>query len=268
MNPAKRHRRKLLRLVRHYSVQVKLKFSRAHEFYSGLRSFVYWLPTLTANFQDVLRRENGSNIAEPQVSISSIPTVFINLESRNDRRQLIEKELHSMGFLNVQSFQAIPRSNGSLGCAESHIGALEYLADRPEHYFMICEDDLMFMSDRYTLEALLEEFSSRPRLDVLCVAYRLRAPRLPLSRTLALANSVQTAAGYVIRKRAIPALLQSFRESRDMLLAGESKSVASIDVHWKKIQSESLLFAIPTHRVARQRPSYSDIARELKDYGD
>ena len=264
----KHSKRRILPLMRHYILQMHLTLSRLHEFWSGMILFLTWLPTLVAKSRALFTETPRANGAETDISISSIPTIFINLEARNDRRQLIEEELRSMGFLNVERFQAISRNDGSLGCAESHIRVLESLADRPDPLFMICEDDLMFSADPGKLEALLKEFRSRPRLDVLCVAYRLRAPRLWISRSLAVANGVQTTAGYIVRKHAIPVVLESFRESRAMLVAGESKTIASIDVHWKKVQSDSLFFAIPNNRIARQRPSFSDITRKVKDYGD
>lgn len=261
-------KRKILPLMRHYVLQMNLTLSRLCELWSGIVLFVTWLPRLVSNSRALFTKTTNPNGVEPDISISLIPTVFINLEARTDRRHLIEEELCSMGFVNVERFQAISRKDGSLGCAESHIRVLESLLDRPEPLFMICEDDLTFSSDRGKLEALIEEFRSRPRLDVLCVAYRLRAPRLRISRTLAVANSVQTASCYILRRPAVATVLESFRESRAMLLAGEPKTIASIDVHWKKVQRNSLFFAIPNNRIARQRPSFSDIALKVKDYGD
>ena len=255
-------------LVVHLLKRVNLQLSRTNERWMGLVGFVVWIPRLIPDFRTLVSKSSPALSGDVGVSLTTLPTVFINLEGRRDRRFLVERELLSMGILDFVRFPAIRRDNGSLGCAESHIQVLEDLASRPENLFMVCEDDLVFTAKRADLDALLSDFYHHPRLDVLCISYRLKAPRLRVSRYLAIANGIQTTSGYIVRKSAIPVLLESFRESRDMLIAGKSKSIASIDMHWKKIQTRSLRFAIPIHRSARQRPSYSDIAQEVKDYGD
>lgn len=259
---------KLRSLFVHYVAQASLRAARTHEYWLGFVAFAKWIPNLARHLPGLVAKNQQSSADHSRITLAILPTTYINLDRRQDRRRQIERELSSIGLSNFTRFSAIPDANGSLGCAKSHLKVLQTLASQPGDLFMVCEDDLTFSSNQEEVEAVLQDFLLHPHLDVLCLAYRLKAPRLRLTRRLAIANGIQTASAYILRKRAIPILIESFSESRDMLSAGVPKSVASIDIHWKKKQSSSLIFAISTPPLARQRRSYSDIANQVKDYGN
>lgn len=261
-------RPKLRSIFVHYVTQANLRAARTHEYWLGLVAFAKWIPNLARQLPELLAKNQQSSDDLSRLTLAMLPTTYINLDRRQDRRRQIERELFSIGLSNFTRFSAIPDANGSLGCAKSHLKVLQTLAIQPGDLFMVCEDDLAFSSNQEETEAVLQDFLLHPHLDVLCLAYRLKAPRLRLTRRLAIANGIQTASAYILRKRAIPVLIESFRESRDMLSAGAPKSIASIDIHWKKKQSSSLIFAISIRPLARQRRSYSDIANQVKDYGN
>lgn len=258
----------MLALARHYRIVWLQMSSLMTEYLRGLVSFVRWIPRLITKVH-VLRSPHPQAQGNPGQSFSSASELdgfFINLESRQDRLRHIRATLQSAGLERLQRFPAVAESIGILGCTRSHIAVLERAQEAGYPLTLICEDDLEFLRGQSELEAVVKEFVQHPGLDVLCLAYRLRAPNWRVSPELSVANSIQTASCYVVKAHAVETLLQSFRESETMLENGVSPQIAANDMHWKKYQTSTLFFAIPRKRVGRQRPSFSNIANRFKDY--
>lgn len=252
-------------LQRHYKIQFDKIWSLSLEHGSGTFSFLLWTPRLLRRLAqltlfDHVRHRNQI------VDLSQLPVIFINLEHREDRRIQAEAAFQARGLIHFERFSAIRNDLGILGCTQSHIGALEKLELEERALAMICEDDVEFLGSATEIREAIQEFANFDGLDVLCLAYRLRAPRFRVSRRLALANSIQTASCYVVKRHAVAALLQSFRESEQMLLDGVPPRIAANDMHWKEAQTYRLLFAITRKRLARQRPSFSDVVGRFKNY--
>jgi len=258
-------------LVKHYIRRLGRSVALVQEYGRGTISFLGWSPRLLRNVSRLypVAFQANRTIAKSGhgPALSEIPTFYINLERRKDRRILVEAELKSIGALGSTRFLAVENSLGILGCTRSHIGVLEMIEKSGSALSLVCEDDVEFLVDPSAIESLIREFAERRELDVLCLAYRLRAPRLRVSQTLAVANSIQTASCYVVRQQAVGPLLKSYRESERMLERGVDPKVAANDMHWKIAQTQSLFFCVPASPMARQRPSFSDIAGRIKDYG-
>ncbi len=195
-----------------------------------------------------------------------LPLRYINLDYRQDRRAEVECEIHKLAFVEARRFSAIHHPIGLVGCAQSHVAVLEEFVKKSDAAFMVCEDDLEFLSDPADVEHLIIEFLEHPALDVLCLSYRLRGPKLPISSAIAVANNIQTTACYIVKRSSAPALIANFSESQNLLLAGAPPSIAALDIKWKELQSGELIFAIPRKNLARQRLSYSNIAGKIKEY--
>ena len=252
-------------LRRHYQILWGRGVSFMSEYATGTVSFLRWTPRLIRNLWVLfmgLPRERKQFI----VVLSDVPVWFINLDHRKDRRISVESALEARGLTNFERFPATLNDLGILGCTQSHIGVLEKIETENHDLAMVCEDDIEFLGFSDEIRQAIQEFVNTDGLDVLCLAYRLRAPRLRLSQRFALANSIQTASCYVVKRKAVGPLLQSFRESEQMLLDGVPPRIAANDMHWKKTQTNRLLFAITRKRLARQRPSFSDVVGKFKDY--
>lgn len=85
---------------------------------------------------------------------------YINLRRRKDRRDLIEGELGKLGVANFSRIEAIEEEMGILGCGRSHVLALEERTEKD--CLMVCEDDLMFVSDSESISEIVQEFLDRP----------------------------------------------------------------------------------------------------------
>lgn len=257
-------------LVRHYQMSWTRALSLVIEYADGTLSFTRWLPRILIRFGPRRYGHRDDQVAKTlrrdEIVLGQLPGFYINLDKRRDRRLLVEEGLAAHGLNRFERLPGIPNSLGILGCTQSHIAVLEKIQEAKYSLAMICEDDVEFLGDSHDIRSAIQEFSDNPGLDVLCLAYRLRAPRLRISKKLAIGNGVQTASCYVVKQSAIPILLDSFRESEKMLASGVPPRIAANDMHWKKAQSKYLTFAITRTRLARQRPSFSDVVGRYKDY--
>ena len=263
-------RLKLRAIGRHWFLQLSLVFSRAQEHMKGIAMFLGWLPGLAAAGLSGKRRV-GPFVAQkswlPYVeSRCDVPFFLINLDARVDRLEESLQEFAKIGLRPPARVAATAHPNGALGCAASHISVLERLARQDFEMAVVCEDDIAFVARRQELEALLEDFFHHPSIGVLCISNRVRGPRLPISRHMAISNNVQTTACYAIKPWAVEAVLSSFRESARELASGAPLHTASIDQTWKKIQGTEIFFGVPRISTARQRESFSDIAKKRKLY--
>lgn len=226
-------------------------------------------------------RRRTAEISQTQHGLTSrdrfvIPTVYINLTRRADRKQSIEKELRALD-LDFVRFAAVDglslktdgldeAASASLACAMSHRDLLQTLQS-PGPALMVVEDDLILDCTPAYFSELVAEFLRDARLDVLCLAYNLSDRPVNISKNLAISQAVSTTACYVLKERARDPLVQSFGESVQLFIQGESVQRASIDQHWKKLQRNRLMFAVPRRRIAVQGRSYSDITGKVEDRG-
>lgn len=185
-----------------------------------------------------------------------------------DRRQQSQVEFERLG-LDTHFVRAVERKNGALGCAESHLKVLSNaLAQRPGDLLAVAEDDLQFVEDRGTLDALIAEFLLHPSLDVMCISNRVTGPSFPISGRLNGSAGVLTTACYIAKPRALETLVRVAEKSVQLLSNGVHLKHGAIDVVWQEAQLTDLLFATPRTRAARQRASFSNVANKFADYGD
>ena len=266
--------KRLTALLRHFRIRSVITQSVIKEYVSGLWRFILWAPQASvivfrARASRILSRRDSRG-REGQVQdfkLGELPVTYINLDRRYDRMLDTERELQLLGLESVRRFPAIESADGQLGCVRSHIAVLSEIEDLDLPLLLVCEDDIQFIAQVDSVLDAISDFLATAELDVLCLSYRLRGPRIKVSSQLAIANNLQTTACYLVKRSAVPNLLQSFGESESLLLQGLPAEQAAIDIHWKKYQSGKLVFCIPIRPLARQRVSFSDIAGKVKDYG-
>lgn len=234
-----------------------------HTFRLASRKLKWLTIFLWRSARSMNRRE--SNDPFGRSGLGRCHTLYINLESRADRQASMEL-LFAENNIRSTRIEAVSAVPGILGCGQSHVKALSSPApiDTP---IVVCEDDLIFKVSRAELDEIVDEFLSNSALDVLCLAYNLRAKPVPISRALQITDNTQTTACYVVKPHAVPYVRQSFAESVENLMGGADTKKAALDIAWKKLQGGKLIFAAPRKRVAVQRPGFSDIAEAFVDYG-
>jgi GR25 family glycosyltransferase involved in LPS biosynthesis len=77
-----------------------------------------------------------------QIILTSIPTFYINLDDRTDRKESIEKLLKDLEFENFERFPAVKKKGRSIGCSTSHANVLKHIAENNIYPALILEDDV------------------------------------------------------------------------------------------------------------------------------
>jgi FkbM family methyltransferase len=200
--------------------------------------------------------------------------LYINLDSRVDKRAEIEAELAKVGW-SGRRLPAVHRVPGELGCALSHAAAMQLLLDHPSaRHALILEDDFGFVRDP---SADVARFLSRfdaDGWDVLMLASNTRKEQPHgdadyVTRIL----EAQTTSGYAVTRAFAPTLLRSFNESAALLADernrhydGAVRTEHCIDQHWKRLQPDARWFCLAP-RAGVQRPGLSDITGLVVDHG-
>jgi len=248
------------------SEATKTAIKSVEQFGLSISRFFRWRSLWTVAL--ALIRRSANYKANPQEFSRELDLEWriINLAARMDR--LLEANTHfeDQG-IRWSKFVAIAHSNGALGCAYSHISLLTSLSHSEDiGAVAVAEDDLQFLASKAEVDEIIKEFLMNPYLDVLCLSHRTRGLRIPISKNLSVANQVFTTSAYIVKSHAIKTLVSAFERSASQLKLGADKRIAAIDVCWQDEQLRSLAFAIPRRVVARQRASYSDVAKKFADY--
>jgi len=193
---------------------------------------------------------------------------YINLDSRPDRDAAMRDLAARLPF-PVTRLSATARDNGALGCALSHVAALDELSaipGRPDDWCVVLEDD--FRLTRNGESALVPALSAAlvPDNNAVLLSYRLLSPKssVCLSPGTVELRGVYTASGYAVRRGFMPALRRCFHEAAAGLASGRP---TPIDVAWFALQVPGGGFVGPCPKLGEQTPSYSDIERRHVDYG-
>lgn len=208
--------------------------------------------------------------------MSLIP-YYINLDFRKDRDELIKKEFERLNIENYVRIPAIYNSDdGSIGCLESHIKALEeYNID--SDIIWVCEDDIQFLVDKSEIDRYIKEFIESPA-DILCLGYN-SFKHDNYSNLLLRTTRTQTASSYIIKSKFRKVLLELWKsvlKSRILNVEHPAKKQFKLinyrndifevtDQCWKLLQHD-YIFVIPKTRILIQRASYSDIERKNVNY--
>ena len=200
--------------------------------------------------------------------------LYINLDSRADKRTAVEAELAAVGWPG-RRIAAIHKAPGELGCALSHIAALQLLLDQPSaRHALVLEDDFVFMRDpRADVARFLDRFGADD-WDVLMLSSntQLEQPHGDADYITRILEA-QTTSGYAVTRAFAPALLASFNRSAELLADarlrhadGAVQTEHCIDQQWKVLQPLARWFCLAP-RAGAQRPGLSDITGLVVDHG-
>lgn len=190
---------------------------------------------------------------------------IINLAHRTDRIDRLDQHLARLHMPKYQRFEAVAHTDGAVGCALSHKEILQAARSAGLPYVIIAEDDLEIVVTKDELDILISEFLANPFLSVLCLSYVTESPIQPISRRLGASNNVRTTGFYVAKSEVFEILEFCALESAHELQIGLPRSVAAYDMKWQELQNQKI-FALPRDLVARQRESYSDVAKKDANY--
>jgi GR25 family glycosyltransferase involved in LPS biosynthesis len=197
-------------------------------------------------------------------------TLYINLETRPDRRIHVEEQLASIGIENAQRFNAIRTKNGdgALGCSLSHLKCLEYAKKQEWEHVLIVEDDILFLHPEMFVKQMSDFFTCElsNTCDVVLVAGNNIPPYNIISDFCVQVSRCQTTTGYFIQSHYYDTLITNFRTGITKLLREpQNRFQYAIDKHWFQLQLVDKWYLI-TPLTVTQREDYSDIENKRTNY--
>ena len=191
---------------------------------------------------------------------------YINLDSREDRREQFEEECKKMN-INVERFSAIKNEKGGIGCTESHLNVLKKARDLKLESVIIFEDDFQFLINREEYDQILSNLPDN--YDVVMLSYGIKQSQ-PFNDMFGKVIEVQTASGYIVHSRFYEKLINRLEEGlRLFKLHPYVNPVFDKyinDQYWKPLQPISNWY-YSLKRVGAQRPSFSNLTNDYVDYG-
>ena len=210
-----------------------------------------------------------------------MPTYYINLANRTQRRAEIETELGA-AELNYTRIKAFKSKRPILGCAISHVAALEAArrCASSARALLVFEDDFHFNgSSTAVMRRVLLSLDMLERRNVtwhaILLAYNLVADaRMNESLVehtpgLVRLRDARTTSAYMVHPTYVPQLLSLAKASVRKL--GEGMHMPSsryaMDVAWKRLMARDRWYRL-VPRAGTQRAGISDIAQgKWHDYG-
>jgi len=197
--------------------------------------------------------------------LNKIPVMYINLDSRTDRKEHVEKELKKIEVNQPERFKAIKLDNGALGCSMSHLKCLEIAKQKDYDYVLICEDDIEFLNPQLFLTQIKKFLDSDINWDVVLIAGNNMLPYKPINDMCIQIYNCQTTTGYIVRKNYYDKLIQNYKEGIKNLMKNPGNNEYRIDKYWFKLQRmDNWYMIIPLSIV--QREDYSDIEKKTTNF--
>jgi glycosyl transferase family 25 len=202
-------------------------------------------------------------------SISDIKYAFyINLETRVDRKDHVEKQLDTIG-IHATRFNAIKMENGAIGCSMSHLKCLQIALENNWDHVLICEDDITFLNPelfKNQLNGFLQNRDKKDRWDVILLGGNNIPPYKQIDDTCIQVFTCQTTTGYIVNGHYIKKLLENIKMGLTYLLKNPLHNrLYAIDRFWFHLQKVDQWFLIIPLSVV-QEPGYSDIEKKNINY--
>lgn len=194
--------------------------------------------------------------------------LYINLESRTDRKLHVENQLKMVGIKPVERFNAVKLPNGALGCTMSHIRCLEKARDNNWDHVVIVEDDIEFTNPGLFMKQMNQFLSRHETWDVLLLGGNNMPPYKEIDNCCIQVSKCQTTTGYIVQKHYYESLIDNFRKGLNCLIREPDKHIFyALDKYWFKLQEKDRWFLIVPLTVI-QKQDYSDIMKKMMNYSN
>jgi glycosyl transferase family 25 len=188
--------------------------------------------------------------------------IYINLEERTDRKDLLLKELSNIQNIDDKliRFNAIKdTNNGAIGCTKSHIKCLEMAIQYNWKNVLILEDDAMWNNYENGINILTNLMNKSYDVILLGGTY------FSLNEETFKLNKAHTTTAYVVSNHYYETLLNNFIEGLQNLEQTNISNMYCIDVYWHKLQAKDNWYIV-NPALMIQRESYSDIEKQNVNY--
>jgi len=198
--------------------------------------------------------------------------LYINLESRKDRRAHVETQLDALktgGVTNLvaERFNAIQHLvHGAIGCSMSHLRCIQIAKERGWDHALVCEDDVLFTNVPLFLTQLEKVMATVSDWDVLLLAGNNIPPFRVVNDACVQVVNCQTTTAYIVRAHYYDTLIDNYRAGINKLMRNPmNKLNYAIDRYWFELQRRDRWFLITPLSVV-QREDYSDIEQRFTNY--
>ncbi len=201
--------------------------------------------------------------------------VYINLEHRTDRKELVEDELKNFDFPmdKVLRFNAIKHNNPALGCTISHYEVLKMAKKNNWKNVLILEDDFKMVVSKEELNESLNYFFNiefDKSWDVLMFAYNIgfshnKVENFNDDKIIGRVRFAQTASAYLVNGHYFDKFI-SHMENGIIMFEKTGNNFYMNDVFWRFLQEKDEWFYFKK-RISIQRESYSDLQKSIANYG-
>lgn len=202
--------------------------------------------------------------------------IYINLDSRTDRRFVFEKQFEELqqlyptdfAFVPVARFSAIrDNEHGAIGCSKSHLECIRIAKHNGWDHVLIFEDDAYLIHPEilvHQVNSFLSRFQDN--WDVVLFSGNNFPPfKIEAPDCFRVANC-QVATCYLVSSRYYDTLLRNFEEGLAQLMVNPgNKHEFACDMYWKHLQRVDRWYLI-TPICIIQRAGYSDIEKQNVDY--
>lgn len=191
--------------------------------------------------------------------------IYINLETRTDRKEHVEKQLKLIG-IKAERFNAIRLPNGAIGCSMSHLKCIETAKANGWPHLFLVEDDITFTKPSVFTKQLNKFLKNHPDFDMCLLAGNNIPPYEKIDDTCIQVHSCQTTTGYIIKSHYYDTLINNYREGIKRLMGDPlNKTSYAIDRYWFQLQQRDKWYLI-TPLTVIQREDYSDIEQKQTNY--
>jgi glycosyl transferase family 25 len=199
-------------------------------------------------------------------SVSDIQHAFyINLDSRPDRKQHVERQLGIIG-INAQRFKAIKLQNGALGCSLSHLKLIETAKANNWPHILVVEDDILFTNPSLFVQQCNKFLSTHKEFDVALISGNNVPPYREIDETCVQVTKCQTTTGYLVQNHYFDTLIQNYKMGiQHLMREPENHRIYAIDKFWFNLQAIHKWYLIIPLTVT-QREDYSDIEKRPTNY--
>jgi glycosyl transferase family 25 len=190
--------------------------------------------------------------------------IYVNLESRTDRKEEIETELNKFN-IKYERFNAISRPDyGIIGCTQSHLEIIKMAKNKRYKNILILEDDFIFTVSKDKFEEQIDLlFTSNVNFDICMLSYNLI--KFKKNNKFTFLNNVleaQTTSGYIINENMYDIMIDLYTWTIPLLDSTRHHWIYSLDQIWKLLQPITNWYCF-NERLGKQSISYSDLHNDL-----
>ena len=179
----------------------------------------------------------------------NIPILYINLDSRTDRRHDIEKLLIGTNYERVS---AVYNTKGYIGCAMSHIKCLEIMIEREYNECIILEDDFIFKGSNNFNNLKLPNFN----YDIFLLCNHIKKSD-NIDNKYCRVHVATWTSGHIVNKSIAFDLLENLKEGLE-LYKKENIHKYFLDIYWQKLFNSYIAIGF-NNSIATQKDGFSDI---------